>query len=145
MSLQGNIEQDLNQALKDKDQIKVSVLRMLKGAVQNKMIADKKTELSDEEMTALIRKELKKRQDSITAFIAAERQELANNEQAEAKILEVYMPAMMSEGEVSQIVDQVIADGVDNFGQVMKEVMTKTSGQADGQLVQKLVKEKLGQ
>ena len=109
------------------------------------MIADKKTELSDEEMTALIRKELKKRQDSITAFIAAERQELANNEQAEAKILEVYMPAMMSEGEVSQIVDQVIADGVDNFGQVMKEVMTKTSGQADGQLVQKLVKEKLGQ
>jgi hypothetical protein len=145
MSLQGNIEQDLNQALNDKDQIKVSVLRMLKGAVQNKMIADKKTELSDEEMTALIRKELKKRQDSITAFIAAERQELANNEQAEAKILEVYMPAMMSEGEVSQIVDQVIADGVDNFGQVMKEVMTKTSGQADGQLVQKLVKEKLGQ
>jgi hypothetical protein len=144
MSLQKNIEQDLNQALKDKDQTKVSVLRMLKGAIQNQMIADKKTELSDTEMISLIRKELKKRQDSIEAFTNAGRQELADNEKAEAQILEFYMPAMMSEDEVIKIVDQVINSGIDNFGQVMKEVMTKTARQADGQLVQKLVKEKLG-
>ncbi|MBT4349914.1 GatB/YqeY domain-containing protein [bacterium] len=143
MSLWKNIEQDLIQALKNKEQLKVSVLRMLKSAVQNQLIADKVKELSDQDIIVLIRKELKKRQDSITAFTQAGRDELAQNEQAEADILSVYMPAMLLEEELGQIVTKVIETGANNFGQVMKEVMAQTKGLADGQLVQKLVKEKL--
>ena len=143
MSLNQDIEQNLIQALKDKDQSKVSVLRMLKSAVHNQVIALKKGELTEEEVTAIIRQELKKRQDSIAAYTEAQRKDLADQEKIEADILSAYLPAMLSEEEVTAIVDQVIASGIDNFGQAMKEVMNQTKGRADGQLVQQLVKSKL--
>jgi uncharacterized protein len=143
MSLNQDIEQNLIQALKDKDQSKVSVLRMLKSALHNQVIALKKGELTEEEVTAIIRQELKKRQDSIAAYTEAQRKDLADQEKIEADILSAYLPAMLSEEEVTAIVDQVIASGIDNFGQAMKEVMNQTKGRADGQLVQQLVKSKL--
>ena len=143
MSLQQDINNNLVQALKEKDTVKVSTLRMLKSALQNQAIALKQTELDDQVVIATLRKELKKRQDVITAYKSADRQDLLDKEQQEADILSVYLPAMMSEDDLTKIVDEIIAKGNDNFGQVMKEVMIKTKGQADGQTVNALVKERL--
>ncbi len=143
MSLAQNIEIDFKNALKEQAALKLSVLRMLKSALKNEAIAKKQTELNDEEVGLVLRRELKKRQDSILAFESAGRHDLADQEKAEAIIIEAYLPALMSEEDVTKIVDSVIASGVNSFGLVMKEVITQTKGQADGQLVQKLVKAKL--
>ena len=143
MSLQQDINNNLVQALKEKDTVKVSTLRMLKSALQNQAIALKQTELDEQVVIATLRKELKKRQDAIPAYKSADRQDLLDKEQQEADILSVYLPAMMSDDDLAKIVDEIIANGKDNFGQIMKEVMTKPQGQADGQTVQKLVKERL--
>ncbi len=143
MSLQKDIENNLNIALKAKDTVKTGTLRMLKSSLQNKSIELKKDSLDDEEIINIIRKEVKKRQDSITSFKQGDRQDLVEKEEVELKILEEYLPAMMSEENISKIVDEIIASGESNFGLVMKQVMAKTKGQADGKIVQKLVKEKL--
>lgn len=145
MELLTKIEQDFKEALKSKQELKLSVLRMLKTALKNQAIADKKaeTELTEQEILAVLRRELKKRNDAFASFEQGNRPELAAQEKAEAEILSVYLPAAMSEADLEKIVDEVIATGLNNFGQVMKEVMQKTQGQADGQVVQALVKAKL--
>jgi len=140
MSLQKDIENNLNIALKAKDTVKTGTLRMLKSSLQNKSIELKKDSLDDEEIINIIRKEVKKRQDSITSFKQGDRQDLVEKEEVELKILEEYLPAMMSEENISKIVDEIIASGESNFGLVMKQVMAKTKGQADGKIVQKLVR-----
>lgn len=143
MSLAQNIEIDFKNALKEQDALKLSVLRMLKSALKNEVIAKKQAELNDEEVSLVLRRELKKRQDSILAFESAGRNDLADQEKAEAIIIEAYLPALMSEEDIAKIVDAVVVSGINGFGLVMKEVMAQTKGQADGQLVQKLVKAKL--
>ena len=144
MSKAEQIELDFKTALKEKQVLKLSLLRMLKSALKNEEIAKKQATLSDEEVIAVLRRELKKRQDSIIAFEAAARNDLAAQEKAEAEIIDAYLPALMSEADISKIVSAIIASGVNNFGQVMKEVMLQSKGQADGQIVQKLVKAQLG-
>ena len=143
MSLQKDIENNLNIALKAKDTVKTNTLRMLKSGIQNKSIELKKDSLDDEEIINIIRKEVKKRYDSIESFKQGNREDLVEKEQEEVKILEGYLPSMMSEQDISKIIDEIIASGENNFGLIMKQVMTKTKGQADGKIVQKLVKEKL--
>jgi len=143
MSLINIIDQDLKEALKARDELKLSTLRMLKTAIKNKAIAEKKADLDDQAVIGIVKKEIKKRQDSIGAFRAAGRNELADKEQSEADILSVYAPKMMAETELSAIIDKVIAGGEKNFGLIMKAVMSQAQGQADGQTVQKLVKAKL--
>ncbi len=145
MSLEQTIDSDLKVALKEKNTLKLDTLRMLKSALHNKVIELKKETLDEKEVTAIIQKEVKKRQDSIEAFKQADRQELADKEAQEADILSAYLPEMLSEEEIAKLVDEVISSGQDNFGLIMKEVMAKAQGQADGQVVQKLVKAKLGQ
>lgn len=143
MSLNQTIDNDFKNALKDKQTLKLSVLRMLKSALKNEVIARKQAELSDDDIIAVLRRELKKRQDSILAFETAGRQDLADQEKAEAEFIGIYLPALMSEADIEKIVDEVVGSGITGFGLVMKEVMAKTKGQADGQIVQKLVKAKL--
>ncbi len=143
MSLAQDIEIDFKNALREQNALKLSVLRMLKSALKNEAIAKKQAELIDEEVVAVLRRELKKRQDSILAFSSAGRNDLADQEKAEAELIGVYLPALMAEEDIAKIVEEIIASGVTGFGLVMKEVMSKTNGQADGQLVQKLVKAKL--
>ena len=143
MSLEKDIEKDYKVAFKGKKQIEVSTLRMLRSALKNLAIDKKTDSLEDEDVFSIIRKELKKRQDSIEYFKVANRDDLLAIEEAEAKVLEKYMPAMLSEEEVNKIVDNVISEGHDNFGLVMKEVMSRTKGQADGKMVQEKVKQKL--
>ena len=138
---------DLKLAMKNKDVLKVSVLRMLIAAFNNEAInLMKKDEgLSDEEAIKVLKKEAKKRKDSIEQFTAGNRPELAKKENEELKILSVYLPAEMSEEDLKKIVAEVIAEmgevSPSQFGMVMKAVMAKTAGKADGGMASKVVKE----
>ena len=144
MPLQQTIDEDLKKAFKAKQEVKVSVLRMLKAAIQNKAIENKVDNLEDKEIESVVQKELKKHKDSIAAFEKADRQDLAVREKEELEVLSEYMPEMMSEEEVAVIVDEVVAqDKKAGFGQIMKQVMAKAQGKAEGQVVQVLVKKKL--
>jgi len=148
--LNKQIQEDLLSAMKAKDAVSVSVLRMLKSALENKKIEKKiakDQDLPDADCVAVIKSELKKRKDSIDAYTEAKRNDLVEQEQAEAAILEKYLPEQMSEDQVVAIVQEVIkttgAESPSDFGKVIGQVMAKTKGQADGQLVSKVVKEEL--
>jgi len=143
MSLTQTIDQDLVAALKSKDELKTSVLRMIKSSMKNAAIDAKKQVLDDEEVLTILKRELKKRNEAIATYQQGNRPELAAKEEAEGQIIKGYLPEMMSEEQVAMIVDKVIAGGADNIGAVMKAVMAETKGQADGAVVQKLVREKL--
>lgn len=144
MSLAEKIEQDFKQALKEKQAERVSVLRLLKSALHNKAIEDKKQTLDDEQVVLVLKKELKKHKDSLEAFQAAGREDLSSKEAREAEIIAAYLPAMLSEEEIKKIIDEVVASGLSGFGPVMKEVVIRTQGLADGKIIQGLVKAKLG-
>lgn len=143
MSLEKDLEQDYKEAFKGKREIEVSTLRMLRSALKNLAIDKRVSSLEDEDVFAVIKKELKKRQDSLESFRSANREDLAAKEEAEILILQKYMPAMMSEAEVEKIVEEVVSQGHNTLGAVMKEVMAKTKGRADGKVVQEKVKQKL--
>lgn len=143
MSLEKDLEQDYKEAFKGKREIEVSTLRMLRSALKNLAIDKRVSSLEDEDVFAVIKKELKKRQDSLESFRSANREDLAAKEEAEILILQKYMPAMMSEAEVEKIVEEVVSSGHNTLGAVMKEVMAKTKGRADGKVVQEKVKQKL--
>jgi len=143
MKLQEKIDQDLKEALRNREEVKLTTLRMLKSALKNKQIELKQDDLEEKDVISVMQKELKKRKDSIDSYKSAGRDDLLAREETEAEILSDYLPEMMSEDDVKKIIDEIVAQGHDNFGLVMKETMVKVQGQADGQLVQRLVKEKL--
>jgi len=142
------INNDLKQAMRDKDAFRLSVLRMLLAALKNKKIELGQDEvLTDEVVTSVIKTEIKKRKDSVVAYTDGGRQDLADNEKKEVEILEKYMPEQMSEAEVEKIVKSAIeeldASSPSDFGKVMGAAMAKTKGQADGNMVSALVKKNL--
>lgn len=145
--LESQIKDDLKTALKSKDELTVSVLRMLMADIKNTAI-EKKDELDDEEVTQAITKAVKQRKDAIASYKEGGRQELADKEQKEIEILQKYLPEQLSEEEIGKAVNEVIkstgASSAADFGKVMGAVMGKLNGQADGQVVNKIVKEKLG-
>ena len=139
------IETQLKTAMKAKRQVEVDVLRGLKTRVQNEQIA-KQTELSEEEIFALIRSEVKKRKEASESFTAGGRQELAEKETTEAEILNKFLPAQMPEAEVAKIIEQVLADNQftqADFGKAMGAVKAKVGSNADNAVVAKLLKQKL--
>ncbi|MCD4760651.1 GatB/YqeY domain-containing protein [bacterium] len=143
MSLEQIIDSDLKQALKNREETRVTTLRMLRSAFKNLAIELKKETLEDKEAITVIKKELKKRKDASQAFESGDRPELAAKEDQEAEILSKYMPDMISEDEIAKIIDGIITSGAQNFGEVMKQVMAQTQGMADGKVVGQLVKQKL--
>jgi uncharacterized protein YqeY len=143
--LTDQIDQDLKQAMKDKNEIVLSSLRNLKAAFTNTEL-EKKHPLSDEEAAAVIAKKVKQHKDSVESFQSAGRADLVEHEVSQMAILQKYLPEMLSDGEVEKIVKQVIADlsaTQKDFGKVMKEVVVKVKGQADGSVISKFVKENL--
>jgi len=151
MSLAQQINQDFLTAYKAKQDSIVSTLRMLKSALTNKEIEQKipkEQGLTDDEVMAIIKTEIKKRKDSVLAYGQASRQDLVDQENQEIVILEKYLPEPMSEAQVQAVVLTVIAQtgakSPADFGKVMGAVMTQTKNQADGQLVSKIVKAELG-
>jgi len=140
------INQDLKQAMLKKEVEILSTLRMLISAIRNKEITlrkDGEAELSDEQVLEVIASEVKKRRDSIEAYISGGRQELADKENSEIKILEKYLPEQMSDEELEKVVKEVIAAGDENFGKVMGQVMVRVKGKADGGKVGEMVKKLL--
>jgi len=145
MTLKGKLKADLVAAMRAKEAEKLSVLRMLATAIQTKEIALRKGEdvvLSDEQVLEVIAAEVKKRKDSVAAYEAGGRPELAEKEKEEIKILEIYLPAQMSDEELEQIVKAAAAEAGAgaNFGAVMGKVMGKVKGRADGNRVSAAVK-----
>lgn len=136
---------DLKDAMKSGDKFKLSVLRMLKSALQLEKI-NKKHELTDEETLAVIKKQVKTRKDSITEFQKYNKTEEVSKLEQEIEILNTYLPEEMSEDEIKKAIDEVFVEvnptGMKDMGKVMKELNTKITN-ADMSLVSKLVKEKL--
>lgn len=147
MLLLEQLNNDLKSALKSGDAGKTSTLRMLTAAVHNEHIKKgKDKELTDDDVLEVLRREAKKRKESVEAFTKGGRQELADKEQAELVIIESYLPKQMSREEVAAAVEKILAGLEDksNQGMVMKAVMAELKGKADGRLISEIVKEKLG-
>ncbi len=146
MSLKDKIMQNMKEAMKARDQLKLSTLRLLVSEIKNREI-DAKGELKDEDILALVQKAVKQRQDSISQYEKGGRQDLAEKEKAEMEILKAYLPEELSREEVLQIIDEAIAatgaSSPKEMGKVMREVMPKVKGRADGKLVNELVRKRL--
>lgn len=142
------LQEDLKQAQLGRDETKVSTLRMLLSEISYARI-DTGKEPSDQEIVAIIQKEVKKRKEAAAGFRQGSREEDALKEEAEAQILTAYLPAQLSDEELTKLVEAAINDtgakSVSDMGKVIGMVMGKVAGQTDGGRVAVLVKEKLGQ
>lgn len=143
--LKQKIDQDLTGALKNRDALSAGALRMLKARIQNEAIARQK-EFSDDELISIIASEVKRRKDSIDAYQKGNRPELAEKEQNEITVLHKYLPAQLSESEISEAIDRALAGKnfrAPDFGKAMGAVMSELKGKADAALISKILKEKL--
>ncbi len=147
--MKDELREELKQSMLARDEVKTSVLRMLLSALNYYEIQKGGAgyEATDEDVLAVVQKEVKQRKDSIEQFKNAGRQELADKENDELKILEQYMPAQMGEEEIRTLVKEAIAKtGASTpaeMGKVMGALMPSTKGKADGSLVSQIVKEEL--
>src|SRR5213595_1471160 len=149
MSLQKRIDEDLKDAMRAKDAARLSVLRLLKAALKNATIekvgAD--GELNDPDAVAVIRKQVKQRQDSIESFEKGGRADLAEKEKEELSILNGYLPQAMSAGEVAKVVRETIteagATSRTQMGAVMKALQAKVAGRVDGKALSAEVQRQL--
>ncbi len=148
MSLLEKIDEELKGAMKARQELKVSCLRMLKAAAANTAIQKGKPGLEDAEMLEVIAKLIKQREESVEAYTKGNRPELAEKERREAALLKGYLPAQLPDAELKAIIQATVqetgAGGPQGMGAVMKAVMPKVAGRADGAKVSQLVKEALG-
>ncbi len=146
MELAKRIDQDFIEAMKTKNEAGLAVLRMLRAALKNKSIELKK-ELQEADIIAVIRSEIKKRKDSAEAYAQGSRPDLQTQELSEIKVLQKYLPAELSTGDLKAKVERIIAALTEedraNFGKAMSAVMSELKGQADGAAVSAIVKEVL--
>jgi uncharacterized protein len=146
MSLILRVDGDLKASLKGGEALKVSVLRLLKAAVKNRQI-DSGRELSDEEILSVIASLAKQRRESIEQFSKGGREDLAEKERLELAILQSYMPAQLAPEEIERMILQAIdesgAKGEADLGKVMRVLMPRTKGLADGKWVNSRVRELL--
>lgn len=142
--LQDKINKDLVEALKAKDDAKISTLRMLNSAIHNAAIAKRPKELEEPDILDVIAKQIKQHAESIEQFKKGNRQDLVDKETKETEILKSYMPEQMGEEKITKLIQEAIkevdAKGMQDMGKVMKVVSPKTKGRADGKLVSDLVK-----
>ena len=147
MGLEEKIFNDYKEAMKNKDTLKSSVLSFLRAGLINVAMEKKKKALEDNDVVAVIRKQVRERQDSIEQFQKGNRLDLAEKETKELEILKSYLPPEFSPEEINKIIEEAIsvtgAQDMKDMGKVMKEVTAKVAGQADGKLISDLVKERL--
>jgi len=146
------IREDLNKAVKEKNSIICSVLRMVLAAISNKekeksYKEKREAELTDEEILDVFASEAKKRREAILEFEKAGREKLVQKEKAELEILQKYLPEQLSEEDLKKIVQEAIAktkaETIKDIGKVMSHVMPQIKGKADGSLVGRITKESL--
>jgi uncharacterized protein YqeY len=145
--LEKQLEDDLKAAMLSGDTARVETLRTLKSVILNKKVADgtRDMAMSNDDIITLLSKEAKKRQESADLYVQGGRQELADKELAEKTIIEHYLPERLSEEALAELVDQAVSslDG-HNMGEIIGRVKAKAGPGADGGLIAKLVKERLG-
>ncbi len=144
MAIIKDIDSDFLMAMKAKNEPTLGVLRMLRSSFMYKAIEMGKKVLEENEAVAVLKSEIKKRQDSIEVYKQGNRADLADKEVIEIEILNKYLPAQMSEAEVLAKATEVVASLSDeekgNFGLVMKKVMAELQGGADGKVISQVVK-----
>ena len=147
MTLSERINNDLKEAMKSKDSFRLSVIRMVKGAMQLAK-PNPREELTDDDVITVISKQIKMRNDSIKEFEAAGRSDLVEQNKKEIEILNTYMPKQLSEEELTEIIDKVFEEvkptSQKDMGLIMKNISPLVKGKADMSLVKKLGKERLG-
>ena len=147
MTLSERVNNDLKEAMKSKDSFRLSVIRMVKGAMQLAK-PNPREELTDDDVITVISKQIKMRNDSIKEFEAAGRSDLVEQNKKEIEILNTYMPKQLSEEELTEIIDKVFEEvkptSQKDMGLIMKNISPLVKGKADMSLVNKLVKERLG-
>ena len=147
MSVRDDISRDTKEAMRARDRSRVGALRMLSAALQNAEI-DKGEALTGEEEAAVLRRQLKQREESAEAFLKAGREEQAAGEAAEAEVVRTYLPAPLSDAELEEIADRAISEtGATNMremGAVMGRATAMAEGRADGRTLSQLVRSKLG-
>lgn len=143
MTLKEQILEDIKHYMKEKDNVALNAVRMLKSDVKNAEIAAIK-ELDDDGIIKVVASSIKKRKDSAEIYIKNNRQDLADKELAEIKVLEKYLPAQLDDEAIKTVIKDVIASLDDNmkknFGAVMKNVMAKVGSSAEGKRVSELIK-----
>lgn len=147
MTLQEKIQTQMTEAMRNKDQLRLGCLRMMKTAIKNKEI-EKMKPLDDAEAVAVLNTLVKQRKDSVDQFRKGGREELAQKEESEIKIIEEYLPAAASEDDIRKAIEEAVqetgASSIKDMGKVMKAALARLTGKsADGSRVSQLVKEKL--
>ncbi len=147
MSMEKELNEKLKEALKAGDKTKISTVRLVLSEIKNRKIAEKAEELDDGKVTGIIQKKARQHKESIEQFKKAAREDLVKKESEELAILEEYLPEQISEEELEKIVSESIAQtgatSMKDMSAVMKDVMSRTQGQADGKAVSEIVKKKL--
>jgi len=150
MGISEQVQKDMVEAMRSRDELRLSTLRMVKSAIKNKEI-DKRGPLDDKEAQQVLATLIKQRKDSVEQFTKGGRQELADKEAAEIKLIEAYLPKAMGEEEIAAVVKATIAEmgspTMKDMGTIMKNAMAKlqaTGARVEGKTVSDIVKKQLG-
>jgi hypothetical protein len=146
VSLRDQLENGLKEAMKSGDRVAVAAIRLSLSEIKNAVI-DKRRPLEDNEVVNILRSGVKKRQESIEMFAKGGRQDLVDKETAELKVIERFLPAGLSAAELEALVDAAIAEtgaaSMKDIGKVMKAILPKVAGRADGAEINKLIRSRL--
>jgi uncharacterized protein YqeY len=147
MKIQDKLLQDMKSAIKSGDKVTLETIRMLRADIKNASIS-KGEDLSESELFSILSKAVKRRQESLAFYKKGDREDLAEIEAKEASVIQSYLPDPLSEKEIEKVIKETIeetgAESLKEMGQVMKVLMPKVQGRANGKLVQEMVKKKLG-
>ncbi|HBO97181.1 MAG TPA: glutamyl-tRNA amidotransferase [Candidatus Omnitrophica bacterium] len=145
--LEDQLQKDYIQAMKDRDAVKSSTVNFLRAQLKNVRIEKRSETLEDKDVVAVIKKQIKQRQDSIEQYEKGGRRDLADKETAEMAILKTYLPEELSGEVLQQLVDQAVAEtgaqSMKDMGNVIKAVAAKAQGKADNRVISELVKKAL--
>jgi uncharacterized protein len=144
MTYKEKLNNDMKEAMKAKETLRLSTIRMVKASIKNEEIAKKK-ELDDDETLQIIQREIKKRKESSDEYRKANREDLAQKEDEEARILYSYLPEQASDEEIKKVVENIIKELPEgtkiNMGMLMPKATEKLKGRADGKRISNIVRE----
>ena len=147
MEIREKLMNDMKSAMREKDQVKLEAIRFLQAAIKYREIENRPNPLTSDDVISVVKKMVKQRKESIDQYKAANRQDLVDKETSELQVIEAYLPAQLGKDQIESIVTQVIAETkastIKDMGTVMKAVLAKTAGAADGKLVSEVIKSKL--
>jgi uncharacterized protein len=150
MGLKEKLQSDLTDAIRTRAEVKSGTIRMLLAAITTEEVSGKAARvLKDDEIITVLSREAKKRREAVEAYVAANRDDLADKERAEGEVIAQYLPAQLTEDEIKKMIKEAITEtgaaGPAGMGLVMKVLSPKIAGKADGGVVSGLVKAALGQ